>query len=379
MKLGFGTTVLEQGINNGHMDGIGVYANNLWKNFSGKLEMLQPISFGRKFSDKAEQYLGTIRRLNIPYNYLNGFSVITDATFIGDKKITKDIDIFFAPDHHIPKLKNVPVVAAIMDAIPAAHPEYISMNLRKLKIVAFKRSSFWAEHIITISEHSKQDIVKYFKIPEEKISVVPLGVDTAYFRKIPEKQKKQILDKYEIDREFFIFVGTIQPRKNLMRMIEVYESLPEKVRNKYQLVIIGQYGWGSKDFLEKIKNLKDQGSVKWLQNISDEDLHALYQSAFAMLYPSLYEGFGIPPLEAMASEIPVIASNTTSIPEICGDSVLYIDPYSKEDITKKIIELINDTALQKELVKKGAQHVQKFTWEKSALKHIEIFNNLALK
>lgn len=363
------------------MDGIGVYAKNLWETF-GTIDQndtlkMQAATFGHcKTSEQANNLLGEIIHLPSSYPIQSARSIISGKSFPGTEMLEKEIDLFFAPDHHIPKLNHTPVVATIMDAYPLIYPKLVSRKLRRFKNMAFKHASQWADHIITISEYSKQDIAQYFDIPEEKISVVPLGVNRAFFGEVSEKEKEAVCQKFGLREDFFIFVGTIQPRKNLSRLIEAYESLPLTLRQKHPLVIIGHYGWGEEVLNKKLDALSNHDTIHRLENITDKELYALLQSALAMVYPSLYEGFGLPILEGFASRIPVITSSTTSIPEVAGEAVCYVDPLNSADIAAKMQEVVQDKSLRKTMVQEGWQRVKHFSWEKSAEEHLKVFRRI---
>ncbi len=375
MKIGFGTTFLEKGLAREHMDGIGVYAKNLWEQF-GSIEK-QAISFGHQKSTlQADKLLGEIEHLPLSYPLQSTLSLLSGKPFLGSSKLEKEIDLFFAPDHHIPKLNHTPVVATIMDAYPLIYPKLVSQKLRRFKNMAFKRASQWADHIITISEYSKQDIVQYFDISEEKISVIPLGVNRAFLKQITEEEKEAVCKKFGLGEKFFIFVGTIQPRKNLSRLIEAYESLPSALRQKHPLVIIGHYGWGEDVLRQKLDTLKEQDTIHHLKHVTDQELYALLQSALAMVYPSLYEGFGLPILEGFASRIPVITSSTTSIPEVAGNAVCYADPLNVNDIAAKMKLLAEDKLMQKEMIAKGLEQLEMYSWEKCAEEHLKLFSKI---
>ena len=372
MKIGFGTTFLERGLSQEHMDGIGTYAKNLWEQFESIDK--QAVSFGRRNTTaQAAELLGEIEYLPLSYPLQSTLTLLSNSPFLGSEKLGKEIDLFFAPDHHIPKFNHTPVVATIMDAYPLIHPELVSRRLRTFKNIAFKRASKWADHIITISDHSKEDIVQYFEIPEEKISVIPLGVNKTFFQKIPEDVKEAVRQKFSLKKEFFIFVGTIQPRKNLSRLIEAYLSLPSALRQKHPLVIIGHYGWGEDNLKQKLDALGKNDTIHHLKHVSDRELYALLQSALAMVYPSLYEGFGLPILEGFASRTPVITSSTTSIPEVAGNAVCYVNPLDTLDIAAKMQQLAEDKLMQREMIEKGLERLEMYSWEKCAKEHLKLF------
>jgi alpha-1,3-rhamnosyl/mannosyltransferase len=372
MNIGFGTTFLENGLNKGHMDGIGIYAKNLWIELESTNK--EAVTFGKtKTSSKATELLGDIKHLPLSYPIQSTLSLISGKPFLGLSEIEQQIDLFFAPDHHIPKMDNTPVVATIMDAYPLIYPKLVSQRLRRFKNLAFKKASRWADHIVTISEHSKSDITHHFGIEKDKISVIPLGVNEIFFRSVSEEEKLSVLRKFNLDRGYFIFVGTIQPRKNLLRLIEAHQMLPSKLRQKHPLVIVGKYGWGDSNLKQKLKSLKNKDMIYHLDNVLDGDLYALLQSAIAMVYPSLYEGFGLPILEGFASNIPVITSSTTSIPEVASDGACYVNPLDSSDIAAKMQLVAQDISLQEELVSKGKKRVQEYSWSRCAKEHLDLF------
>ena len=378
MKLGFGATVLEKGLSSGHMDGIGVYAKNLWEQFNSAdnniFDDIQSVTFGSSASSKeTKKYLD--KNINIPITYpvQSARSIISGKTFKNTEFMENNTDLFFASDHHIPKLNNTPVIATIHDAYPIIYPKLVSKRLRSLKNFAFKKAAHWADHIITVSDHSKKDISKYFNIPDNNISVIPNGVNERFFKKVPEEDKMSILEKYKLEKGYFISIGTIQPRKNINSLIEAYLSLPEKIKKEHGLLIIGQYGWGEDILKKKLENLRQDDNIKWLKSVNENELCALMQSAIAMVYPTLYEGFGLPVLEGFASEIPIIASGTTSIPEVAADAALYIDPTNINDISEKMEIIVSDSGLSREITSMGKKRAEIYSWKNSADSYIKLF------
>lgn len=248
---------------------------------------------------------------------------------------------------------KIPVVATVMDAIPLVHPEWVSKRLRIFKNMAFRKMACSAQRIITISEYSKTDIVHYLEIPSERISVTHLGVNPAYSQPVAPDKRHAVLQRYGLEPGFFIFVGTIQPRKNVARIIEAHRMLPLQMQKARPLVIVGRYGWGSDELLPELLALKGRGCGRWLDNVSDEELHVLLQSALALVYPSLYEGFGLPVLEGFAAGLPVISSNTTSIPEVAADAAILVNPERIEEIADAMQKLAEDDAWAAELAERG--------------------------
>ncbi len=219
--------------------------------------------------------------------------------------------------------------------------------------MAFRKMACSAQRIITISEYSKTDIVHYLEIPSERISVTHLGVNPAYSQPVAPDKRHAVLQRYGLEPGFFIFVGTIQPRKNVARIIEAHRMLPLQMQKARPLVIVGRYGWGSDELLPELLALKGRGCGRWLDNVSDEELHVLLQSALALVYPSLYEGFGLPVLEGFAAGLPVISSNTTSIPEVAADAAILVNPERIEEIADAMQKLAEDDAWAAELAERG--------------------------
>lgn len=221
-----------------------------------------------------------------------------------------------------------------------------------------------AKKVITISESSKDDIIKYYKVKAEKVVVVPLGL-----KKIEDSMNEQkSLSGFGVEGKYILFVGTIQPRKNIRKLIEAYSKLSKKEKKEYQLVIVGKKGW----LYEPIFKAPDEYGVKdrvvFLDYVKDEELPAFYKKASLFVLPSLYEGFGLPVLEAMRYDCPVAISNVSSLPEAGGDAAIYFDPENVDDIKNKIEKVLESEKLQKEMIEKGRNHYKKFTWEKSAKK-----------
>lgn len=359
MKIGLGVTALKSGITKNKLDGIGIYTLNLIKNIQDKQHELLEIDFSY---------------FKIPFNIMAGLSVITGAEFFEiSKKYTNRIDIFHATDHMIPKLKKIPVVATVMDIIPIIHPEWVTYRYKSLVNYTFKKTILSADHIITPSVHSKNDICNSLGITQEKVSVVSLGADVEFFMG-DDSDVEGTLGKYGINEEYFLFVGTIQPRKNLIRVVKAFKKLSETVKNDFSLIIVGNYGWGADDFLDLIS--KNHQNINWLQGVTNRELKTIMKNSYGIVYPSLYEGFGLPVLEGFACGVPVIASNNTSIPEVAGDGALLVNPYSVDELAGAMIKIIEDEALRNELIQKGYKQLKKFSWEKCAKEHLDVYEKV---
>jgi glycosyltransferase involved in cell wall biosynthesis len=234
----------------------------------------------------------------------------------------------------------------------------------KFMFNAVKKKS---SQIITVSEFSKREIIKCVGIKAEKISVVYNGVESFWFH--------VKMDERPHPKKYFLYVGNVKPHKNLCALLQAFDLLKNNI--DHDVVIVGQkHGFITQD--KKIDHIaqKMMDRVHFTGYLSDSLLNQWVAHAEALVFPSLYEGFGLPPLEAMACGCPVLCSNAASLPEVCGDAALYFDPYQPKDIANKMEMLINNPSLRNELVEKGRSRARQFTWEKSAQQVINIINSL---
>lgn len=375
MKAGIGCTVLARSRATGHGDGISVYTEQLLQHIavSPQAPELQPVVFGSALGAA----LPGARILPLPYPAAVGLSAVTGLPFPGNAGLAAELDVFHATDHHIPRLKGVPVVATIMDVIGQRHPEWVNPRLRSLKNRLFRMASGWAEHVVTISDFSADDISACLGIRRERITSIPLGVDEAFHRRVPEAEKQAVLARYGLAPGFFLFVGTLQPRKNVERLLAAHGTLPPALRKAYPLVIVGQDGWRTDHLRPGLAALEAGGCGRWLRYVPRADLFALLQSAHALVFPSLYEGFGLPVLEAFASRLPVVTSGTTSLPEVAGDAALLVDPASVEEIAHAMTRMCEDAALRASLVERGSARAAEFTWRRTAERTAAVYRAFA--
>jgi glycosyltransferase involved in cell wall biosynthesis len=219
-----------------------------------------------------------------------------------------------------------------------------------------------AKKVITISNSSKNDIIKYYKVKEDKVKVVYLGLKNLSMNEPSEKE----LSEFGVNKKFILFVGTLQPRKNISRLIEAFSKLSDNLKDEHQLVVIGKKGWLYEDILSSPEKFHVSDKVLFLDYVSDDDLPNFYKKAELFVLPSLYEGFGLPVLEAMRYGCPVVTSNVSSLPEAGGDAALYFKPEDVDDIKNTIEKVLTDKSLKEKMIEKGRDHYKKFTWEKAA-------------
>ena len=374
MKIGMGATVWARGSENGRMDGIAYYTQEIFRRTVNKAHSCVPVVWGQPGPENLEDqkivYLG---------NYIKGalLSAFSGVQFAGGASRAHRLDLFHATDHYIPKFPRLPVVASLMDAIPLSHPQWASQSFRRQKNWLWRKSAHWANHIITVSEFSKSEISRHFDIPESRISVTPLGVDERYFDRLTGSVVDAVVNRYALPSNFFLFVGTFQPRKNLDRLISAHEALPSKIRREYPLVLVGHNGWGCDDLLARLGNyMAKGGSVRWLHNVDDLEKRVMMQMATAMVFPSLLEGFGLPVLEGFASQTPVICSNTSSLPEVAADAAWLVDPLSQNALTEAMLTLVQTPQLADEWVAKGLIRARKMSWDACADKTFKVYEQV---
>jgi len=289
----------------------------------------------------------------------NNLHILPIENFIGN------VDVFFSSDWTQPPAKQAKLITAVHDLIPWRYPE----TLPKKIITTHYNRIRWVKKeigvIITDSQSTKNDLTEIIKIPKRKIYVIYPGIDKKRFYPQSKEKINKIKRKYGLS-SYILAVGTREPRKNFIRIIKVFKKLKNE---NLQLAIAGKYGWGEE--IKKLKNSKTQ-KLKILGYVPNKDLAPLYSGACCFIYPSLYEGFGLPILEAMACGCPVITSNTSSMPEVAGEAAILINPRKTIEITQAIDKIINSKKLADKLSKKGIEQAKKFSWEKTAREVLSI-------
>lgn len=379
MNIGLSCTVWAGCERAGHLDGIGIYTRSLWRALEqisaterSAIEV-KPYAFGR---DLPRLECGVPATLSEQFRLQVLLSAVLNRPLSNSTAIQRDVDLLHSTDHQIPNIKGVPVVATVMDAIPLIHPEWIRQNLKSLKSWLFAKSVQRADHLITISEHSKLDLIEHFGIAPQKISVTPLGVDPIYFERIPLDARGSVLQKYKLSPGFFLFVGTLQPRKNLARVLDAFEALPPAVRKEHPLIIVGRDGWANEDLLPRLRNMESRGEGRWLSYLPQSDVLALLQSAGALVFASLYEGFGLPVIEAFAAQCPVIASNTTSLPEVTADAAWPVDPMDIDSIGSAMLDVLRNDELRAIRIERGLARARRYTWHECAKQTLDVYRKV---
>jgi glycosyltransferase involved in cell wall biosynthesis len=307
------------------------------------------------------------------YKLLYNFIPIPYSLFFGG-----NADITHFMNYHVPPGVKGKVVTMVYDTVYKAYPETMNEKTRHMLDISMKRSCRRADAIVTISEFSKSEIIKYLGVPSEKVVVMPCGVDFSLYRPdYGENEVQSVKVNFNITGSYLLYLGTLEPRKNIERLIEAYSSVRQRVESPPELVIAGRKGWHYGSIFKKTQELGLTNDIIFTGYVDEVDAPVLMKGAIAFVFPSIYEGFGLPPLEAMACGTPVITSNVASLPEVTGDAALLIDPFSVDAIADAIERIINDKNLRAELSQKGIKHASQYSWDNSVKIISDLYDRLA--
>lgn len=288
------------------------------------------------------------------------------------------VDVYHAPHYVLPILTPGHQVVTIHDCIHLMFPEYLPYRLGKGYARAMMYSATHrADRILTVSESSKRDILRFFPVKPEKISVIHNAIDEQFRVSPTEDAIERVRERYQLTNPFVLYVGNVKPHKNVERLIEAFALLRRKATNGLKLVIIGDEISRFQTLRRAVHRHKLHKHVRFLGFVPDDTLSVLYRLAGVFVFPSLYEGFGLPPLEAMACGAPVITSNVSSLPEVVGDAALLVDPYSSEAIADAMRRVLTDSTLSSCLRAKGLARAQDFSWERSVARTLDIYREVA--
>ena len=277
-----------------------------------------------------------------------------------------DLTVFF--NYLVPPRIKGKVITTVHDVTYLRYPETVKARTLYSLRWRLRRSIERSDHILTVSEFTKRELQQLLNIPEEKISVIP---NAAVFSE-NAADFGDVSKKYGFDGPYILYVGTVEPRKNLVRLLHAFEQLKTERNIPHCLVLAGGNGWNNADIYQAAKDSKYADQIHFTGYVTEEEKSGLYRHADVFVFPSLYEGFGIPPLEAMHWGCPVVTSNAASLPEVVGDAAELVDPFDETDIARGIWNILSDEAYASELVDRGKRQAEKFTWEDSAKKLTEI-------
>jgi glycosyltransferase involved in cell wall biosynthesis len=357
-----------------HDFGIGTYIRNLLRELAKIDRTSQYVLFTRPEDVSISASLGDNFRA-VPVG--SGHYSVAEQISIPLAARRERVDLLHAPHYVLPALTTARTVVTIHDCIHLMFPEYLRNRLRYM----FARASLYtaahkSDRIFTVSEQSKRDILKFFNVPPEKIVVTPNAIDDRFRAWPSEEHVVNTRERYQLSHSYLLYVGNIKPHKNLERLIEAFHLVRQQGRSELELIIIG-------DEISKLQSLRRavhkhdiHRYVRFLGYVPDKTLAVLYRLASVFVFPSLYEGFGLPPLEAMASGTPVVTSNVSSLPEVVGDAAILVDPYDPQAIAEGILAVLRSTHLRNELTKRGLERVQHYSWARSAKRVREVYGEV---
>ncbi len=349
--------------------GLGRYARTLAEHLVTQDTASQYVAFAYgKFQDAGlPPVLRVLPRANIPLDARPWRMGVwgAHALGIGLDRFMPRVDVFHATEHLLPPLNHAKTVFTLHDLIFRLYPEYhLPLNhwfLRNAMPYFLSR----ADAIIAVSECTKQDAVQFYQVPPDKITVIYEGVNPALHPETNLDRVREARRRYAKDSPFILFLGTIEPRKNIPALVDAVRALRSR-GSSHRLLIAGRKGWLYQGVFDHVRQTGMQDDVDFLDYVPDADLPALFAACNAFVFPSLYEGFGLPPLEAMACGAPVVCSNTSSLPEVVGDAALLVNPQSVSEIVAAVERVTTDETLRTEICCRGMERAARFSWDRAA-------------
>ena len=358
-----------------HDFGIGTYIRNLLKYLAVIDQEHEYVLFCRPQDREDISTLGPNFHAVIDRS---GHYSLAEQFTIPARLLARQVDLFHAPHYVLPPLVPCRSVVTIHDCIHLMFPQYLPHRLAHV----YARASLWAaarraERILTVSETSKADILRYCDVPAGRITVIPNAIDARFATGPGREHVERTKERYQLDGPFALYVGNIKPHKNLERLIDAFHLLRRQGFEHLKLLIIGDQISKYPRLRRAVDRYKLHKHVRFLGFVGDDTLAALYRLATVFVFPSLYEGFGLPPLEAMASGTPVVTSNVSSLPEVVGDAAVLVDPYNAEAIADGMRRVLTDPGLCATLHQRGLERARTFSWEVSVRRIHQVYMDVA--
>lgn len=350
--------------------GIGVMIRELYGAYTGvtrcKCQILMP-------HDSPEFPVGGQSEIiRIPWDHRQNFRRIFFQAFAMGRQYCQKA-VLMTTDSKCPFFlpKSCTLIPLITDLAVYRMPEVYQRSRVFLWRLQYRYVRQRADFFLAISEFTKKEMVELWHLPPEKVHVVPCACSPALTQETSQKRLGRLRKKYDLPEQFVLFVGNSNPRKNLTRLIQAFDRAKTEGNLPHQLIIAGEQGWKF-DREQAVQGIQHRKDVRFIGFMPDEDMPSLYSVASLFAFPTLYEGFGIPVLEAQACGVPVLTSKCSSLPEVGGDGAFYVDPYNVGSISDGIRAVLTDPALSENLIRQGVQNVKRFSWESSARRLDEI-------
>ena len=375
MRLAFNATALLS-----PLTGIGQYGYHLTGELLNTPELKMDLFYSAFWDDKrlvsdrrSFSRFGPLIRKYLPY-YHELSPLFRQYKFTRQTKAVK-YDVYHEPNY-LPLRFKGPTVVTVHDLSWIRYPETHPAERVNIMNRYFEKALYQSSALITDAEFVRQEVIDVFGVKPEKITAIPLGVEPMFMPRNAQ-ETAQVLSSHGLTHgKYFLTVGTLEPRKNLSLAIRAYSELPQSVRDQYPLVVIGMKGWHSSEIERSISPLVQAGYLRKLGYVPREDLAILMAGATALIYPSIYEGFGLPPLEAMACGIPVICSNVSTLPEVVGDAGILIDPRDETGLREHLHAITEDKKLWVDLSTRARERSLRFTWKNCAQQTIEVYKSV---
>lgn len=320
-----------------------------------------------------------VKQIPIPMKILNG---LVKYKFLPRMDWVLGRGIYFFPNFkNWPLSKKSYSYTTIHDICFAIHPEFVQPKNQQMLIKKVPLFLKQTNTVIAVSHEARKEIIDYYDLAPRSVITIPNSYERKIYRRFSRDEIKRVKKKHKINSKYVLFVGNIEPRKNLVRLIDAYLNMPIRLRKKYALVMVGGDGWLNEEILTKLRDAQQTGEmvIKPEAYVTDNEVARLMAGAEALVHPALHEGFGMPPLEALATETPVLASDIPVLHEVLGGAAYYFDPTDSNDISRAMVEVLTNTVLAGELVKAGCKQREKFQWVKSAETLHDHMNGLTLR
>lgn len=369
LRIGIDARELE-----GRRTGVGRYLFNLLREWSEIAPHNNYILlFKRNIPDDQLFKKGCFSKRLLALPGLLDRNIIWEQVYVPFLLKKEDLDIYFSPSYTIPLLIKVMAIVTIHDISYEVNPQWFPPRESLIRRYFTRLSTEKADLVITVSEFSKKEIMKFYRLKEQKIKVIPEAPDRIFYSISDRDSIEEVKRRYNTGERFLLYVGSILNRRPIDELLRAFSDVVKDI-NGFKLFIIGENRTFPKmDIDGLIDSLHLNDKIIHLDHVPDNDLALLYKAAQIFIYPSFYEGFGLPVLEAMSSGIPVIAPNLTSFPEVVGDCGILLERLDKNEMTKAILRLIRDESLRKELGIKGKERARNFSWSISAKMHLDLF------